>query len=89
MFKGQPLAQGSSLAVDSPDYSGPIVSAYNVYLVSSGLNNRAVTPSTVGVAYSFAQGLNNTHCFQMCVIKYSATLGIEPSSPICGRRPYH
>jgi hypothetical protein len=31
MFKGQPLAQGSSLAVDSPDYSGPIVSAYDVY----------------------------------------------------------
>jgi hypothetical protein len=25
----------------------------------SGLNNRVVTPPTVGVAYSFAQGLNN------------------------------
>ena len=59
MFKGQPLVQGSSPAVDSPDYSGPIVSAYDVYLVSSGLNNRVVTPPTVGVAYSFAQGLNN------------------------------
>ena len=31
MFKGQPLVQGSSLAIDSPDYSGPIVSAYDVY----------------------------------------------------------
>jgi hypothetical protein len=59
MFKGQLLSQGSSLAIDSPDYSGPIVSAYDVYLVSSGLNNRVVTPPTVGVAYSFAQGLDN------------------------------
>jgi hypothetical protein len=69
MFKGQLLAQGSSLAVDSPDYSGPIVSAYDVYLVSSGLNNRVVTPLTVGVAYSFAQGLNNN-----AILKHTISL---------------
>ena len=59
MIKGQLWVQGSSLSIDSPDYSGPIVSAYDVYLVSSGLNNRVVTPPTVGVAYSFDQGLDN------------------------------